>query len=291
VSQAIERIILGTAQLGLSYGVRRAEPPLTQREAEEVLDAAWTAGVRAFDTAAAYGAAPLRLRNWLRSRRFEDSAEIVTKARARATADETAGAIRTFERVAMLTVLAHDPIDVDQWQVFASAVSDARGSAPAARVGVSVYTPAEAAAATSLPRCSVVQAPFSVVDRRVLDVVRPDGGWQLHARSIFLQGILLQAPALAEARVPGAGRFAALVQQEAAGAGLRVAAFLISMALHLLPTTSRIVLGAESPAQIEEWIEALDGVSRRIAKPLQVIEQEIGQSASASVIDPRTWTS
>lgn len=50
-----DRIILGTAQLGLAYGRRRGAGPLGEREAEEILEAAWDAGFRLFDTAEAYG--------------------------------------------------------------------------------------------------------------------------------------------------------------------------------------------------------------------------------------------
>ena len=44
-----------------------------------ILDAAWAIGVRAFDTAEAYGESASRLKKWIDARRNADSIEVVTK--------------------------------------------------------------------------------------------------------------------------------------------------------------------------------------------------------------------
>jgi hypothetical protein len=64
-------------------------------------------------------------------------------------------------------------------------------------VGVSIYDPAELAALWPIWRPDIVQAPFNVLDRRLLHsawmerMVRE--GIRVHARSVFLQGLLLMA--------------------------------------------------------------------------------------------------
>jgi aryl-alcohol dehydrogenase-like predicted oxidoreductase len=63
------------------------------------------------------------------------------------------------------------------------------------KIGVSIYNPHELEALTSRFRFDIVQAPFSVMDRRLAT-----SGWlgrlhaagtEVHVRSLFLQGLLL----------------------------------------------------------------------------------------------------
>ena len=61
----LDRIVLGTVQIGLPYGKRRGSGLMSEGAAEEILDAAWDMGIRNFDTAEAYGVSAARLSHWL----------------------------------------------------------------------------------------------------------------------------------------------------------------------------------------------------------------------------------
>lgn len=50
-----ERVALGTAQLGMAYGVANTAGQPTSEAATGLVATAWGAGVRSFDTAQAYG--------------------------------------------------------------------------------------------------------------------------------------------------------------------------------------------------------------------------------------------
>jgi aryl-alcohol dehydrogenase-like predicted oxidoreductase len=68
------------------------------------------------------------------------------------------------------------------------------------KVGISIYGPEELAAIMPRYPLSLVQAPFNVVDRRLrdsgwLDRLK-DAGAEIHARSLFLQGLLLMPAAV-----------------------------------------------------------------------------------------------
>ena len=66
------------------------------------------------------------------------------------------------------------------------------------KIGVSVYSPAEIEAVTGRFPIDLIQAPFNVLDQRILQnglsVKLKAQGIELHVRSIFLQGILLCKP-------------------------------------------------------------------------------------------------
>ena len=59
------RLTLGTAQLGLRYGIANRAGRPDDATAAALLDRAWDLGIRSFDTARAYGDAEARLGGWL----------------------------------------------------------------------------------------------------------------------------------------------------------------------------------------------------------------------------------
>jgi len=63
------------------------------------------------------------------------------------------------------------------------------------KIGVSIYSPNELEAITKLFQLDLLQAPFNLVDRRLLTTGwlqrLKDGGVEIHTRSSFLQGLLL----------------------------------------------------------------------------------------------------
>ena len=56
-----QKLALGTAQFGLNYGIANRKGQISLREAEQILDAAWEAGVNTLDTAIGYGDAESKL--------------------------------------------------------------------------------------------------------------------------------------------------------------------------------------------------------------------------------------
>ena len=60
-------LILGTAQLGMAYGAANRRGMLSDFQARELLESAWDAGIRWFDTARAYGESERRLGEFFRS--------------------------------------------------------------------------------------------------------------------------------------------------------------------------------------------------------------------------------
>jgi aryl-alcohol dehydrogenase-like predicted oxidoreductase len=51
----MERLILGTVQFGLDYGINNAQGKPHQEEVNNILNSAWQQGIRTLDTAYAYG--------------------------------------------------------------------------------------------------------------------------------------------------------------------------------------------------------------------------------------------
>jgi aryl-alcohol dehydrogenase-like predicted oxidoreductase len=195
-------LALGTAQLGMDYGIanRRGRP--SRDDAFAILDAAWDAGVRMFDTAPGYGGAEELLGDWLAGRAHTD-AVVVTKLDASVDAEDTeavltaVAASRKRLRNTLDCVLLHDAAAVSRWPAVAHSVQTCVDRGLVRRVGVSVYEPEQFAEALDHEEISVVQAPASALDRRIVDSGLLAEGLAakpvIVLRSVFLQGVLTLA--------------------------------------------------------------------------------------------------
>jgi aryl-alcohol dehydrogenase-like predicted oxidoreductase len=281
------RVLLGTAQIGMAYGRRRNEAPLGPRQVDRLLATAWELGIRAYDTAEAYGDAPDAISRWLRlNNRLEGSA-IVTKVAPKEAIDESRvmAACRKFESADSITVLSHGAIgtqDFARLEMIAMRVG-------AAEAGQSVYSAEEVSAAVRAGAVRV-QAPVNVLDTRQLVEARRSNV-NLDARSVFLQGLLLEAPEVAERRVCGAGLVVRGIRSAAAALDLAPATALLAGVLLQLGPADRVVVGSDSPEQLGEIVAATSvPVETVVAFLAKLRELGSGVARSPKLLDPRMWS-
>jgi aryl-alcohol dehydrogenase-like predicted oxidoreductase len=154
-----------------------------------------------FDTAPGYGAAEELLGNWLAERA---DAVVVTKLDASVDVADVesvttaVAASRARLRGALDCLLLHDPAAVSRWPTVAATLRTCLDRGLVRRVGVSVYEPEQFAEALRHEEISVIQAPSSALDRRLVDSgLLAEGlcaGRAIVVRSVFLQGVLALAP-------------------------------------------------------------------------------------------------
>lgn len=203
-------LALGTAQLGMDYGVANRHGRPSDADARDIIETARAAGVAYFDTAREYGDAERRLGSLL-SNHASDRPRIFSKVRPLvdlpddASTSEVDRAVDASVHDSCLNlrvsridvVMLHRYEDLCRWQGAAvSRLVHLAHSGLIGEVGVSVYTPEQALCALGDPRVRHVQIPFNILDQRWLSpefqealAVRPDV--HVHARSIFLQGLLI----------------------------------------------------------------------------------------------------
>ncbi len=132
----------------------------------------------------------------------------------------------------------------------------------------------------------IVQGPLNVLDQRLLHHPTTKSlqkcGGALHARSLFLQGLLLMAPRNRPARfVPWAKaleRFDARV----ASLGTDPLALCLGFALST-PIVARLVVGVETPSQLNGIVDALK-------RAPCVAELSDLACDDPDLLEPRRWT-
>ena len=197
----IEKIALGSANFGQSYGVANSAGKLVQRDVDLILKEALSSGVHFLDTAAAYGESELVL-----GRTGVSGWSVITKLPPlpREEVDPTGWVIckarASLGRLGLQSLdglLLHKPFDLlgDNGSLLYKGLKECKESGLAKRIGISIYNPEELDAVISLYPMDIVQAPFNVLDQRIQQsgwLARlQDMGVEMHARSAFLQGLLL----------------------------------------------------------------------------------------------------
>lgn len=287
----MNRLALGTVQFGLPYGIANQAGQVTRVTAKEMLQLARAHGIDTLDTAIAYGDSEACLGE-IGTQGFK----LVTKLPAiPEQCPDVSGWVReqiaaSLARLGVNEVdglLLHRPSQLlgpDGDALFRT-MRELKEAGTVKKIGVSIYAPAELDALIPKYRFDLVQAPFSVVDRRLnksgwLHRLKQDGA-EIHTRSAFLQGLLL----MPRSAIPG--KFAPWSPQfdtwhrwlstNAAAATQACLAYPLSF-----PEVDRVVIGADSVAQLQQTIEA---ATRELSGELPDISCE-----DENLINPANWS-
>jgi aryl-alcohol dehydrogenase-like predicted oxidoreductase len=290
-------LCLGTVQTGIAYGVVNRQVHMDEAAAYAIYDAAMAEGITCFDTAAAYGVAEERIGRW-RSQRHHAGPRLITKFSKLAGLDDTAARVQIMAQVdasaAHLGVaridglLAHGAGDIQRpavQETLAKLVETGRiGS-----FGASVYDPVDAEKALQIPGLGLLQIPLSLFNQvfhghAVLQAAA-ERGIEVHARSIFLQGLLLQKPQdlppFARPLAPALEALHTLSDRH----GCRPDE--LALASVAGETGIRgLLIGCDSPQQVRENARAFRSA---VPGPAIAAAWEICKDTPAELADPRRW--
>lgn len=276
------RVVLGTVQLGMPYGLRAGAGVLPPKVSRRILDHAYSLGIRTFDTAESYGCAPVLLAEWVKNSGNHSEIEIITKVVPEPLATLSARATFAASRFADCTrvsVFLHGAGTEAHWKALKSSA--------ATHLGLSVYETLELKIATSWPGITRVQAPGNVLDHRVIDA-RSTLPVPLDVRSIYLQGILLQPPEIAEQRLPGAGRLVSAIRKAADAAFEDLDVLLVASVLTRLEPSDRVVIGIDDEEQLNILVK-LQSVSSAAVAGFSAAVAPLRRRVNRLILDPRRW--
>ncbi len=207
-SDHARRLGLGTAQFGLAYGVSNRTGRPHEAEVGEILKVAAGAGCGYIDTAPAYGDAESVVG---RAMRVDCPSKVVSKISpiddTQITREHIRAVLSSIEATRfrlrldqLYGVLVHRASDFAKpgSEYIVEALERAVSMGWVQRIGASVYDLAELRLAEEKMRLTLVQVPLNVLDQRILQggclTKLRRAGVEIHARSIFLQGLLLMDP-------------------------------------------------------------------------------------------------
>lgn len=199
---------IGTAQFGLDYGISNQEGKTPPMEAARILEVAIQHGVRVIDTAPLYGTSeevlgqtlPLRHHFNIVTKTPQFSKSSITSKEANSLEETFHQSLLNLGLSSVYGLLVHraDDLLVENGHLLMEIMLDLKRQGVVSKVGVSIYNSQEIERVLDKYSIDLVQLPINVLDQRLLLsghlLMLKNNGIEIHARSVFLQGLLLMQP-------------------------------------------------------------------------------------------------
>lgn len=198
----IDKLIVGTVQFGLNYGITN----LTGKPSEQELDCIFKFcndnNIVVFDTAQDYGTSESIIAKY---KSVYPKFKIITKAKFVDVNVKEKIQISLDKFVSIDYFLLHSFSDYNDQTI--SQLVKFKELEKISKIGVSVYTVQEAIQVLQDQQIDVIQIPFNYIDlqwtnNEFLDLIKSRPDVEIHVRSIFLQGLLLSPPTKIPLNIP-----------------------------------------------------------------------------------------
>ena len=296
----LSKLMLGTVQFGLPYGVANRSGQPTYKEVQAIVAAAIEGGVTCFDTAAAYGTSEEVLGRALHELGVADRVMVVTKVQPlsdAAVADATVAAReiehsvdRSRQRLrldCLPLVLFHREADGR----YLDELDRLKAKGWLRHSGVSCDNRPGPAARFAANRCvRALQVPGNLLDRRHqhsgLLAEATAHNVAIFIRSVYLQGLLV----MPEAAVPAHVRTVLTVRRKleavAQAAGIPLAELAIRYMLSQVGVTS-LVIGVETVAQIQDNVRLF--TRGPLAPEVLAAADTVVPNLPEAIVTPSLW--
>ena len=264
--KSLNKLGLGTVQWGLPYGLSNQHGITAPETVAAILAEAQRRGIAVLDTAALYGEAEAVLgSNSLQMFR------VISKTPKFATSvivdEQVSQLIQVFHRslqrlscrkIYGLLVHHADDLLAPGGEKLVAAILKLKERGHLDNIGVSIYDGSQVDAILNIFKPDIVQLPFSVLDQRMLlnghlERLKSEGV-EIHARSAFLQGLLLlsldQVPTYFDPVRPLLARWVAAVKEQ----GMTQVQAALTFARDI-PYVDTVLVGVENMAQFQSCLE------------------------------------
>lgn len=200
----MSKLALGTVQFGLDYGVSNQSGKVDLTEAKAILSACNEFGIRSLDTAIDYGSSEqvlgiIGISNFSVTTKLPHLDATDHEEISLLVENHINQSLSNLKCRYLDAVLVHDTRNLlrSEGQIIWNSLKNAQMQLKVGKIGVSIYDPNEL---DLLEKRNIypeiVQTPYNLFDQKI-----HDSGWlqklfdrgvEIHARSVLLQGLLLQ---------------------------------------------------------------------------------------------------
>ncbi|HIF11195.1 MAG TPA: hypothetical protein EYQ81_16060 [Sneathiellales bacterium] len=288
-------LALGTVQFGLDYGITNQAGKPSLHEVKKILATAARGGIDLLDTASGYGDSEAVLGS---ASDQSEAFSVVTKTPnwggvpsedcTKDLAESFEASLRQLEREDLWGLMVHLASDLtsDHGPRIWRGMQSIKASGKVMNIGISFYAddPIDDLIATFRP--DFVQLPLNVLDQRLIangELKRlHEAGIEIHARSVFLQGLLMSRsddlPNHLHGLKPSLGKFTAICGK--AGISQLEGALAFARSVSEL---SRIVVGVTTSGELEAICRAFNTAS------VTSLDWKAASCDDPNLVDPRFW--
>lgn len=289
---SLSKIALGTVQFGMDYGINPASRQAGLQDVGKILRYAFDQGISLLDTAPSYGDSEAVL-----GRSDTSNFKIVTKTRHFSSTQispddislmrrDFANSLSVMHRDSVYGVLVHNASDLlkeGSDKIFEQLVTY-REEGKLDKVGVSIYSYEQLEKILQNFEIDLVQLPFNILDRRLIDKgmlnYLEQENIEVHARSIFLQGLLLMSKNNRPTQFDYWNGLWSLWDEWLNDHHLTALEASIRYAI-ARPEISSVLVGVDSEAQLREIIKASHGEIPEVPNDLFMDDENL--------LNPSKW--
>jgi aryl-alcohol dehydrogenase-like predicted oxidoreductase len=186
------KLILGTVQFGLNYGINNLTGQPSEQEVFNILDEAYLQGIQSLDTADAYGNAINIIGNYHLKR--NNTFKILSKFNGIEKGELERNAKKTLEKLHIpafevysyhsFTTYSERPYLMDELLLL-------KQQGFINKIGISIYTNDELQFVINDDFIDVIQLPFNLLDNQNIrgNLIDQAKEKEIHIRSVYLQGL------------------------------------------------------------------------------------------------------
>ena len=288
----MRKLALGAVQFGIDYGINSTEGQVKPKEVENILHYARSKGIDLLDTAPAYGNSEKILGQVgvenikvVTKTRYFDNLEI-NNSDIKLLNNDFYRSLKNLKQDNIYGVLVHNANDLLKpgAEKLFKQLQELKQAEKIVKIGVSVYSHNQLQSILDSFDIDLVQLPFNILDRRLVDSgmfrMLQDRDVEIHARSVFLQGLLL----MAEQSRPGKfKRWEALWKVWHEWLNDNQITALEATIRHAIsiPEISKVLVGVDTVSQLKEIVLALPGILPDI--PPEMFTNDV------DLLNPSNW--
>ena len=286
----IEKLILGTVQFGLDYGINNKNGQMSEQEVFDILDFSKSKRISYLDTAAAYGNSEERIGSYI-AQKNDTFFKIITKfdlKKYQSPIDSLNESLSKLNVSCVDTIMFHnydDFLKTTQYQL--EKLLEHKGI-KFKKLGISVYTNEQIDVVCKTKIFQTIQMPFNPLDNNNIrgEAMRmmKTNGIEIHTRSVFLQGLffmpLENIPAKLEPLTSYLSRMNQISSHYQVGKSALALHYNLSNQL-----ISGVLMGVDSVKQLEQNIALINAQIPQLA--FDAIDEI--QVKESSLLNPATW--
>jgi aryl-alcohol dehydrogenase-like predicted oxidoreductase len=291
------RLVLGTAQLGFSYGIANKSGQPNQKMATKIVWEAWKNGIREFDTAQVYGTSEEVLGKSLRELRISKEAKIITKLDpdlnhldASVIEKSIDQSLRRLGIQNLFCIMLHREGMLSLWDKgLGKIIHEFVLSGKVEKFGVSLYSPNKAIEALKTEGIDILQLPTNILDRRFENSgvfkYADERKKSIYVRSIFLQGLIL----MNSLEIPEKMHFAKPVVEKIESLAKEFRISRQELAIGYIKSkmpNAHIVFGTETPKQVKENVDAWKkSLPKKLIDHINILFENV----EYRILNPALW--
>jgi len=284
------KIILGTAQFGLNYGINNANGQIPNNEIFKILDFAYEKNIKILDTSPVYGNSEKQIGKYLEKNPDKDF-KIITKISNTEISleDQLKDSLGNLKIKKVETLLFHS---LDLFKKFENElpyfIKFHKGKY-FNQLGVSVYGNDQVNSVLEDGRIDRVQLPFNMLDNsnireKIILRLKSDGKY-IDVRSVFLQGLFFKPVHKLPKNLMTLKKYLSFLRKLSCESNYSIEGLSLNYVLSK-SYIDHLIIGIDSLKQLKLNIEKInEGISDEVISRIDSI-----QVKKAEMLNPNLWT-